>query len=182
MRLRYINAELRPLGYIAVLENKKGLEAMWITWDDFRVKAENFDLTNGYNILRIMCGAFLIPHIASKFAAGAVSAGTAGFFAKAGFHPPEIWVMIAAAAESIAAITLIFGICTRFAALGAVALLLFAVYALQVVKGFGWTWNTGGYEYPVFWAVTSAVVALDAWKVALKRALPARAPHALKMA
>jgi putative oxidoreductase len=39
-----------------------------------------------------------------------------------------------------------------------------AVYALQMVKGFGWTWNNGGYEYPVFWAITSLAVAIDAWK------------------
>lgn len=142
---------------------------MFITTDDFRIKAENFDLTNGTNILRIACGAFLIPHVMGKFAAGGLSAGVVGFFAKAGFHPPEAWVALAAAAEIVAAITLILGICTRFAALGSLALLLVTVYALHMVKGFGWTWNTGGYEYPVFWAIAAAVVALNAWQVALKR-------------
>jgi len=39
-----------------------------------------------------------------------------------------------------------------------------AVYSLQVVKGFGWTWNTGGYEYPVFWGICSLAVAVQAWK------------------
>ncbi|GLH80645.1 hypothetical protein SSBR45G_55540 [Bradyrhizobium sp. SSBR45G] len=145
---------------------------MWLTKDDFRIKAENFDLSNGLNILRIICGLFLFPHVAGKFAAGAVSAATAGFFAKAGFHPPEVWVVIAAASETAAGIALVLGICTRFAALGATALLLFAVYALQVVKGFGWTWNTGGYEYPVFWAITSLAVAIEAWKVHLAKAKP----------
>lgn len=137
---------------------------MFITAEDFKLKAENFDLTQGSNILRIMCGAFMLPHVASKFTAGAVSAGTAAFFGKAGFQPAEIWVCIAAAAETAAGIALILGICTRFAALGAAALLAMAVYALHVTKGFGWTWNTGGYEFPVFWAVTSLVVAMDAWK------------------
>ncbi|MGJ5121096.1 DoxX family protein [Bradyrhizobium oligotrophicum] len=145
---------------------------MWLTKDDFHIKAENFDLSNGLNILRIICGLFLFPHVAGKFAGGAVSAATAGFFAKAGFHPPEVWVVIAAASESAAGIALVLGICTRFAALGATALLLFAVYALQVVKGFGWTWNTGGYEYPVFWAITSLVVAIEAWKTHLAQAKP----------
>jgi len=56
----------------------------------------------------------------------------------------------------------IFG--TRFAALGACTVLAIAVYSLQVVKGFGWTWNTGGYEYPVFWALASLAVAMEAWK------------------
>ena len=145
---------------------------MWLTRDDFRIKAENFDLSNGLNIIRIICVLFLFLHVAGKFAAGAVAASTAGFFAKAGFHPPEIWVYIAAFAETAAGLALVFGICTRFAALGAFALLGVAVYSLQVVKGFGWTWNTGGYEYPVFWALTSLAVAIEAWKAHLRQAIP----------
>ena len=27
---------------------------------------QNFDLTNGFNILRIICGAFLLPHLYAK--------------------------------------------------------------------------------------------------------------------
>src|SRR3954467_13917791 len=142
---------------------------MWLTRDDFRIKAENFDLSNGLNIIRIICGLFLFPHVAGKFAAGAVAASTAGFFAKAGFHPPEIWVYIAAFSETAAGLALVFGICTRFAALGAFALLGVAVYSLQVVKGFGWTWNTGGYEYPVFWGICSLALAAQAWQVWLGR-------------
>jgi putative oxidoreductase len=38
-----------------------------------------------------------------------------------------------------------------------------------VVKGFGWTWNTGGYEYPVFWAIACLVVALEEWKTAFAK-------------
>ena len=155
---------------------------MWITKDDFGVRAENFDLSNGLNILRIICGLFLFPHVMGKFAAGAVSAGTAAFFARAGFHPPEVWVCIAAVSETAAGVALVLGICTRFAALGAAALLAVAVYSLQVVKGFGWTWNTGGYEYPVFWAITSLAVALEAWKTHLRVARPVHATKALKVA
>ena len=80
---------------------------------------------------------------------------------------PELWVYLAAAAETLSGICLVLGICTRYAALGAAAVLGVAVYALQMVKGFGWTWNTGGYEYPVFWALVSLMVAIDAWKKAL---------------
>ena len=137
---------------------------MWPTKEDFRLQAKNFDLINGLNILRIICGLFLFPHVMGKFAAGAVSAGTVGFFAKAGFNPPELWVWIAAISETAVGIALVLGICTRFAALGGVALLAIAVYSLQVVKSFGWTWNTGGYEYPVFWAIASLVVAIETWK------------------
>ena len=148
---------------------------MWPTKSDFRIDPKNFDLTNGLNILRIICGLFMFPHILSKFAAGGVAAGTAAFFAKAGFHPAEAWVYIAAISETAAGVALVLGICTRYAALGASALLLVAVYSLQVVKGFGWTWNTGGYEYPVFWAITSLAVAIEAWKAHLAARAPAPA-------
>ncbi|HWI36993.1 MAG TPA: DoxX family protein [Burkholderiales bacterium] len=136
-----------------------------LTRDDFRIKAESFDLTRGENILRIMAGAFMFPHVAGKFAAIStltLNAGTVGFFAKAGMTPGEFWVYLAAAAEFSAGVFLVLGLCTRYAALGAAAILGVAVYALQVVKGFqGWTWNTGGYEYPVFWALVCVVIAVQ---------------------
>ena len=140
---------------------------MFVSFDDFRVQARNFDLTQTGNVLRIICGAFFFPHVAGKFAGGVAATATVGFFAKAGFHPPELWVYIAALSETLCGIALILGICTRFASLGAVALMAIAVYSLQVVKGFGWTWNTGGYEYPVFWGIVAACVAVDAWKTAI---------------
>ena len=139
-----------------------------LTRDDFRIKAENFDLTKGGNILRIAAGAFMFPHVAGKFAAiGTLTlkAGTVGFFAKAGLTPGEFWVYLAALAECTAGVFLVLGLCTRFAALGAAAILGTAVYALQVVKGFqGWTWNTGGYEYPVFWALACIAIAIEEFK------------------
>jgi putative oxidoreductase len=156
----------------------KGAFTMWPTKQDFQLQASNFDLSNGLNILRIICGLFLFPHVMGKFAAGAASAATVGFFAKAGFQPAEVWVYIAAVSETLVGVALVLGICTRFAALGGCALLLIAVYSLQVVKGFGWTWNTGGYEYPVFWAITSLAVAIEAWKGHLTLAQrPANGSH-----
>ena len=140
-----------------------------LTKDDFRIKAENFDLTKGSNILRIIAGAFMFPHVAGKFAhlgTLTLNAGTLGFFAKAGLTPAEFWVYLAAFSEAAVGLFLVLGLCTRYAALGAAAVLAVAVYALQVVKGFGWTWNTGGYEYPVFWALVCVAIAIEQFKVA----------------
>ena len=36
----------------------------FITSDDFSIKAENFELTKGWNILRIICGALMLSDIA----------------------------------------------------------------------------------------------------------------------
>jgi hypothetical protein len=96
------------------------------------------------------------------------SAGKSGFTAPRFPKPRGAWLSFSVS-------------CTRFAPLGAAALLAIAVYSLRVVKGFGWTWNTGGYEYPVFWAITSLAVALEAWKAHLRRARPALAAHPLKV-
>ena len=141
---------------------------MLLTKDDFRLKAENFDLTKGSNILRIIAGAFMFPHVAGKFAdisTLTLKAGTIGFFEKAGMAPGAFWTYLAAGAEFTAGVFLVLGLCTRYASLGAAAILGIAVYALQVVKGFsGWTWNTGGYEYPVFWAIVCIAIAVEEFK------------------
>lgn len=119
---------------------------------------------DGHKVLRVLCGLFLLPHVPSKFADGTLSAGTVAFFAKAGLHPAELWVALAAGSEIAIGVALVLGICTRWAALGAVFLMAMAVFALQSVKGFGWFWNTGGYEYPVFWGIASLCVALTEFK------------------
>lgn len=132
--------------------------------EDFFIRASSFDLTNEWNILRIMCGAFMFPHVAGKFLDWTPQAATIGFFEKAGMVPGEMWVWIAAVSETLAGVALVLGLCTRYAALGAAAVLGVAVYALFVVKGFGWVWNKGGFEYPVFWALASVVVAIHEFK------------------
>ncbi len=135
-----------------------------MTKEDFAIRGSNFDLTQPWNILRIICGAFMFPHAMSKFVGGALNPGVVGFFAKAGFQPPEFWIGMAFLVEAGSGIALILGVCTRFAALAAAGALAVAVYALHVVKGFGWLWNLGGYEYPVFWGIVCVAVAMNEFK------------------
>jgi len=146
------------------LKKQQGDIMLSITKKDFVLQRKNFQLQNPWNILRLIAGAFFIPHALSKVVNGALNPGIVGFFDKAGFHPPEFWVTLAFLAEMVCGIALILGICTRFAALGAGFTLLIAVYALQVVKGFGWLWNFGGYEYPVFWAIVCFSVSIHAFQ------------------
>lgn len=137
-----------------------------LTIDDFKISSKNFNLCNPINIIRIFSGFCFFPHALSKFVDGGLNPGLLGFFTKAGFTFPsaEFWMVLAAVCEIIAGIALILGICTRWSALLGASTLVVAVYALWVVKGFGWTWNTGGFEYPVFWTITSIVISIDAWK------------------
>lgn len=135
-----------------------------ITRRDFVIRASDFDLTQPWNILRIIAGAFMFPHAASKFSAGGLSAGVVGFFAKAGFQPPEAWVILAAVVEAATGVALVLGLCTRFAALGAAGALAVAVFALHTIKGFAWLWNLGGYEYPIFWSLVCIAVAMQGFR------------------
>lgn len=90
---------------------------------------------------------------------------------KPGFQPAELWVVLAASAELATGIALVLGLCTRWAALGAAAVMAMAVYALQTGKGFGWTWNTGGDEYPVCWGLCALGVALTGFRRLRERAV-----------
>ena len=73
--------------------------------------AKNFDLTNEFNILRLICGLFFIPHIYAKF----FVPEALGFFIAAKFNPPARWMYTACVIETILAIGLIFAILPMYA-------------------------------------------------------------------
>jgi putative oxidoreductase len=136
-----------------------------LTREDFAIRAKNFDLTDEWNVLRIVAGVLMFPHVAGKFVSWmTLSQPTVEFFAKAGMVPGAAWVWIAACAEALAGACLVLGICTRYAALGAAAVLGIAAWAIVTVRGFGWVWNKGGIEYPIFWAITCIAIAIHQYK------------------
>ena len=115
----------------------------------------NFDFSNGYVVLRMICGAFFVPHIVGKITARDASVG---FFKLAGFHPPQFWSYVSMAVEVVLAIALLLGVMTQFAAgLASVYLLIAAAANYKVSRK--WLWHIGGSEWPVFWAICCAVVA-----------------------
>jgi putative oxidoreductase len=123
---------------------------------------QHFDLTNEFNILRLICGLFFVPHIYAKF----FVPEALGFFVAATFKPPAFWMYTACIIETVLAIGLIFGILTAYAGAIACIHLLVAAAAVWKVTGGKWLWNIGGYEYCVFWAICCLVVAMHAWRVA----------------
>ncbi|MCP2041556.1 putative oxidoreductase [Neisseria sp. HSC-16F19] len=136
---------------------------MWISKQDFQIRAESFRLNEPMNILRILCGLFFLPHALGKFAAGGLNPDTVGFFAQAGFAPAAAWVALAAVSELLVGVALIAGIATRFSALAAAAVLLVAAYALGQVVGFKWFWGGSGMEYLIFWMSACLLVAQHAF-------------------
>ena len=118
--------------------------------------AQNFDLTNSINILRLICGLFYIPHIYAKF----FVPEALGFFVAAKFNPPKAWMYVSCGIEILISIGLIFAIFPFVAAAVSFVHLLVAAAAVRKVTNGKWLWNIGGYEYCVFWAVSSLAVAI----------------------
>jgi putative oxidoreductase len=116
-----------------------------------------FDLTEPFNLLRIVCGAFFIPHSVGKVSEWDFSVG---FFTKAGFPRPAMWTVVALMLEALVAACLIFGVLTRYAASVGAIFLAVAALATYRVSGQRWYWNFGGAEYCTFWAICCAIVAL----------------------
>ena len=113
-----------------------------------------FDLPNGFGVLRLMCGAFFIPHVIGKISAREASVA---FFKTAGLHPPQIWSYLAMGLETLFAGCLVLGILTVYAAfLGCIYLLVAAAVNFSVSRK--WLWHIGGSEWPVFWALCCALV------------------------
>jgi len=117
---------------------------------------QSFNLTDGINILRLICGLFFIPHIYAKF----FVPEALGFFVAAKFNPPKAWMYVACVIEIIIATGLIFAILPFYAGVLGFIHLLVAAAAVARVTGGKWLWNIGGYEYCVFWAISCLVVAM----------------------
>jgi len=113
-----------------------------------------FDLTNGYVVLRILCGAFFVPHIVGKLSAREASVA---FFKLAGWHPPQLWSYAAMAVEVVLAACLLLGLVMPYTAyLGCIYLMVAAAANFSVSRK--WLWHIGGSEWPVFWALCCAIV------------------------
>jgi putative oxidoreductase len=113
-------------------------------------------LESGIDYLRVLCGAFLIPHLIVKFQSQEF---VKGYMAEAGLKPPIVWLYGAFAIEIVTSIGLVFDIYARYAAVLAGTFLLVASFASWRVSKGKWMWNFGGAEYPFFWAICCFVVA-----------------------
>lgn len=107
--------------------------------------------------LRLSLGVMFVSHsIILKYFTFTL-AGTAQFFESLGL--PAALAYLTFAAEALGGIALILGFKTRLTALALIPVLLGAFW---VHSGNGWVFSSanGGWEYPLFLIVVSAVVAL----------------------
>lgn len=127
----------------------------------------------GNALLRISLGLMFIAHgLILKFFTFTL-AGTAQYFASIGL--PGALAYVVFAAETVGGVLLVINYRTRWVALGLIPVLL---GALWVHIGNGWVFSNagGGWEYPVFLIVISAVVALQAEPVRVKNSLGTAQP------
>lgn len=120
-----------------------------------------------YPIVRITCGAMLIPHGYVKLFAGTAK-GTAFFMAmtlgghgKAGAGPfAGSWLPVSyylGVLEFVGGIMLVVGLLTRVVAAQVVGFMLVAAFFVHA--GFpSYFWNNGGMEMPLMWMLLAIVV------------------------
>ena len=106
--------------------------------------------------LRVSSGALFIAHGLMKVFVFTIP-GTVGYFESLGL--PGFFAYLTIAAEVAGGLALILGVATRAVALALIPVLLGAVW---VHSGNGWTFSNegGGWEFPLFWAVIQAAIAL----------------------
>lgn len=107
-------------------------------------------------LLRIALGAMFLAHGLTKLLVF-TPAGTAGFFQSVGF--PGFLAYPVIAFEILAGILLVLGVYARW--VGAIAAVqLFVASTVHFGNGWSFTNTNGGWEYPVFLALSALAVAL----------------------
>lgn len=108
-------------------------------------------------LLRVTTGALFLLHGGLKLFVF-TPAGTAGYFQSIGLPGPLAYLTIAV--EILGGLSLIAGLWTRWVSLALVPVLLGAAWFGHASNGFFFNAPNGGWEYPVFWAVVMAALAL----------------------
>jgi putative oxidoreductase len=118
---------------------------------------QNFDLTNEFNILRLICGLFLLPHFFAKVTNLQL---TYKIYDDFRLYPVKLWVFSCCVIETICAIGMVFATYTRYVALLEAVFLFVAAWAVWRYSKGKWLWQIGGFEYCLFWGICCIVVAM----------------------
>ena len=117
--------------------------------------------TNNANLaallLRVSTGILFLAHAGLKIFVF-TPAGTASFFESLGFPGPLAYLVIAA--ELFGGLALIAGLWIRWVAVALIPILLGSIYAPHGAAGFFFSNPNGGWEFPAFWIVALASLAL----------------------
>lgn len=127
----------------------------------------------GDTVARVATGAFLVPHGAQKlfgwFGGYGLDATGQFFEAQLGFSNGYLAALGAGSVEFFAGLALAHGLFTRTAGIAITVMLL---VASSFHFGAGFFWTSGGWEYPILWAVLAASFAVKGGgRYSLDRAL-----------
>ena len=111
----------------------------------------------GALLLRVALGALFLAHGLLKLLVFK-PAGTAAYFRSLGL--PGFFGYLTMAAELGGGTLLILGVATSLVALALVPLLIGTIYMVHGSKGWIFTNEGGGWEFPAFWALALVVQAL----------------------
>lgn len=106
--------------------------------------------------LRVSTGALFVAHGLTKVLVFTIP-GTVGYFESLGL--PGIFAYLTIIAELGGGIALILGVATRLVSLAVLPVLLGAVW-VHSANGWMFASQGGGWEFPMFWAVTQASLVL----------------------
>lgn len=110
------------------------------------------------SLIRVAAGLFLMPHGAQKlfgwFGGYGLTATGQFFEQQLGYSNGVLAAFGAGFVEFFVGLSLALGLFTRLSAL-AVTVLLLTATTVHLSAGFFWT--SGGYEYPLLWALISAI-------------------------
>jgi putative oxidoreductase len=111
-------------------------------------------------MVRVTAGLLLVPHGAQKLFGlfGGYGLEATGQFFASKLGLPASFALLTGLIECVGGLMLALGFATR-----AVAVLVFGVMAVAVVSVHlpnGFFWTSGGYEYPLLWAVVALSYAL----------------------
>jgi len=107
-------------------------------------------------IVRIAAGWNLLVHGWNKLMVGPTEVLLKGY-ADIGFNPPALGFWSSTILETLAGVSLILGLFTRFFA-AAAAIEMLIITAIYWKTGFAWTRR--GYEYPLLWGLVLFAIAL----------------------
>jgi putative oxidoreductase len=113
-----------------------------------------------YPLMRIVTGAFLLPHGAQKLFGlfGGDINHAAAFFSKVGIEPALPLAYATGVVEFFGGLLLALGLLTRIAAAAVVVMMAVAILSVHLANGYFWT--SLGYEYPLMWGLFAFAIFL----------------------
>ena len=123
----------------------------------------NYSRDVAWLLVRLTAGGFLLIHGMQKIAGSSVAGFAANSLARRGIEPALPLAYALFFLETVGALCLMLGLFTRFFAVAVgieFMLIVFNAHWGTGFKDFAWSRPGGGWEYPLFWGLIIAAIAL----------------------